>query len=311
MHTRTSDGIPIGDGPHDKPARQSVMRHLGTIPGLLQTMRQAGGQGTFRVIMSSENAHLFKQGADGLFKPFLRDGGKFVENVNLAKVTPDYGRLATDLAAQVQMAAVMAKLDRIEQAIERVGADAQDARRNAVAGRIGALEVARNYNSVQERRTHMLMACNDATTALKVLAGQLNANIKAMPPETSGWFDGIFSDRRQDAQKAFDAVVADMATMAAGCKAVLAAYEELGEQAAAKVAFASFLNDIRAIDMECAARKARLVPGTKGRPPPETFVALFAESAKDLDGHLLSGQRGTKPLVVYMDIKPEDLEGQS
>lgn len=308
MDTLTSDGIPIGDGPHDKPVRQNVMRHLGTIPGLLQTMRQAGGQGTFRVIMSSENAHLFKQGADGLFKPFLRDGGKFVENVNLAKVTPDYSRLVTDLAAQMQMASIMAKLDRIEHAVERVGNDNQDARRNDVAGGIVALNVARSLNGKQERRNQMLLACNNATTALTVLTGQLKSNIKTMPSEKGSLLEGFFNDKLEDAQKAFNAVTADIAMIAMGCKAVLSAYEELGERAAAKVAFASFLKDIDASGLEDAARKARLVPGTKGKPAPEMLVAWFKSAAQDLDGHLIAGKRSAEPLAICMDIKPNELE---
>lgn len=306
-----NEAVEIGDGPHHKPIRQEIMRFLWAVPGLAQTMRKVSAQDVFHVVMSRENAHLFKEAADGFHKPALRAAkGKIVENVNLAKVMPDYSRLAADLAAQVQMAAVMAKLDRIEQAVERVGNDNKDARRNSVAGSIAALDVARSLSRQQERRTQMLLACNNAVTSLKVLAGQLKSDIKAMPSEEGSFFEYFFSDKLEDARKAFDAVTADMAAMATGCKAVLSAYEELGERAAARVAFASFLRDIEASGLEDAARKARLVPGTRGKPAPETLIAEFKGAAKDLDGHLLVSDRDRKPLAIRMDIKPGDWEIQ-
>lgn len=310
MDVSVSEGASIGDGPQDKPLRQEALRLLTLIPDLVQAIRQAHAQDVFRVVMSSENAHLFKQGADGLYKPFLHNGGKFVENVNLAKVAPDYSKFTANLSSQVQMAAIMAKLDRIEQLVERGMRDNQNARQNNVYGCIDALNVAKNLSSASERRSQMLSACMTAIVALKVLAGQLRSNIKAMPSEKSRLFEGIFSDKLEDARRAFNAVTADMAAMAAGCKAVLNAYDELGERVAATVAFSLFLQDIEASGLDIAAQKARLVPGTKGLSAPESLVTLFKAATEDLHGHLISDGRSKEPLTIRMDLQPGDLEMQ-
>lgn len=309
MDVVVGEGIPIGNGPHDKPLRQKALHFLlSAIPGLLQSIRQAHAQDVFHVIMSNEYAHLFKQGADGLYKPFLRAEGKFVENVNLAKIVPDYSKFATDLAAQVQMAAVMEKLDRIEQAVEQIGQRLQNKMRNDVTGSITAMNIAQNLSEPQERRNQILLSCNNAVIALKVLAEQLKSNIENMPSEKGVFFSYFFSDKLEDARKTFGAVTADMAVIATGCKAVLHAYEDLGEQEAAKVAFASFLNDIESSGLESAARKARLVPGTKDKPAPEALVTWFRSAAKNLNGYLLASEGSEKPFMIRMDIRHEDLE---
>lgn len=287
--------------------RGTVARLLSSVPGLIQSMRGVGADATFRVVMRGENAHLFKQAADGFYKPFLHDGRSFVENVNLAKVAPDYGRVAADLAAQVQMAAIMAKLDRIEGAIRKTDEGNQDARRKEVVGSVIALEVAAALSDPRERRSQMLLACNTATVALTVLAGQLKSNIEAMP-EQGGWFDGIFNDPSEDARRAFDAVAYDMAAVKNGCRAVLRAYDELGEPDAARAALASFVESLRAASIEAAARKARLVPGERGKPPPEERIRWFNEAVEGLHGYVLSDGRSGEPLTIQMDVKLGELE---
>lgn len=302
-----SEGIPIGHKPADKCMREMVVRLLSSVPGLVQSMREMGADTAFRVVMRGENAHLFKQAADGFYKPFLHDGRSFVENVNLAKVAPDYGRVAADLAAQVQMAAIMAKLDRIEGAVRKADEGRQDACRKEVAGGVIALRIAAALGDPRERRSQMLLACNTATVALTVLAGQLKSNIEAMP-EQGGWFDGIFNDPSEDARRAFDAVAYDMAAVKDGCRAVLHAYDELGEPAAARAALASFVGSLRAASIEAAARKARLVPGERGKPAPEERVRWFNEAVEGLHGYVLDDGRSGEPPTIRMDVKLGELE---
>lgn len=304
-----NEGAPIGNGPGDQPIRDAVARFLMAVPSVTRALHDALPSDVFRVVMSGDNAHLFKQGADGFYKPFLHDGRHFVENVNLAKVGPDYSRLAADLSQQVQMAAIMAKLDRIERAVEWARDEMRDERRNRVAGAVIALRIARDLSGMQERRNVMLGACSDAVAALQMLAGQLKSDIQAMP-ERSGFFEGFFSDPAEDAKKAFDAVKADVAAMAAGCRAVLHAYEDLDEPAAARSAFASFLHDVRAAGLPEAKRKARLVPGRKGEPAPEALVAEFGIAAENMHEHLVSTRAG-RPLSIQMDFRPDELKAMA
>ena len=136
-----NEGALVGDGPGDQPIRDAVARFLIAVPSVTRALHDALPSDVFRVVMSGENAHLFKLGADGFYKPFLHDGYHFVENVNLAKVGPDYSRLAADLSQQVQVAAIMAKLDRIERAVNWTRDEMRDERRNKVAGAIAALGI--------------------------------------------------------------------------------------------------------------------------------------------------------------------------
>lgn len=304
------DGIPLGNAPQEQAWRQEAMRLLRSLPGLTHAMRQASAQDGFRVVMSKENAHLFKQAKDGFWKPFLRGDKGFVENVNLAKIGPDYGRLVTDLAGQMQMAAIMAKLDRIEQTVERMQNGQLKEKRKIVAGWMSALEISSKLRDPQERRTQMLSACSNAAANLKVLAGQLKSDIEAMPWRRTGLMDDPFGDRLADARKAFAAVSADMAVIAAGCQAVLDALEDLDEPEAAKAAFVTFLRDIEAADLNDATRKARMVPFVKDRPAPEVILVWFSDAVGDLGTRFLPPRPDAKPLSIRVDLRTEDLEDQ-
>ena len=310
MELALIDPTPIGGGTQDKRTKDALGRLLLNVPEMAQALRASVVQDTFRIVMSNENAHLFKAGADGLYKPFLREGGKFVENVNLAKVAPDFGRLVAELARQVQMAAIMAKLDRIERAVERVSDENQAARRNAVVGRIEAITVQSALVNEEDRRRLTLQLCSECIGDLKVLAGQLKSNIAAMPSEKGGLFEGWFADRREDARKQYAAVQTDIAVLAKGCRAVLDTYEGLGEPHAARVAFGQFLDTINSLDLDQAFRRARLVAGEKDKPAPETLIVQFQEANIGLATALLPAPQPQPGLELQLtfDYRPEELE---
>lgn len=310
MDVTADDGVLIGNTPHEQLVRQEIMRLLRGLPGLAYTIRHALAQGGFRVVMSTENAQLFKQAADGFYKPYLHNGKEFVENVNLAKMGPDYSGLVTDLAGQIQIAAIMAKLDRVEQTVERMQNDQLKAKREIVAGWMSVLEINSKLRDPQERRTQMLSACSNAVANLKVLAGQLKSDIKVMPLPKRGWWEDPSGDRLEDARKAFAAVSADMAVIAAGCRATLDAFMGLNELEAARAAFASFLRDVEAAGLNDAAHKARLVPYVKGKSAPEMVPRWFAEAVGDLDARFLLPRPDAKPFSIHMDLRTEDLEDQ-
>src|SRR5579863_4361699 len=99
------DAVYVGDAPADLPLRQHVLRLLTNVPTLVDAVRKLSAGDVFRVVMSKENAHLFKQGVDGFYKPFLHNGKNFVENVDLRRVSPDYLSAVSNVALMVNMAA--------------------------------------------------------------------------------------------------------------------------------------------------------------------------------------------------------------
>ena len=80
----------VGEQEKDQANRQRILGLVAKIPGLIDVGRQHSPGNAFRVVMSKENAHLFKQAADGAWKPYLHNGKHFVENVDLFPVPPDY-----------------------------------------------------------------------------------------------------------------------------------------------------------------------------------------------------------------------------
>ena len=108
------DVAPEGERPRDAATRARLMRFLTTLPAFFRVGQVLSAGETFRVVMNQKHVHLFKRGADGFYKPYLRQGRRFVGNVNLFPVPPDYMRVLADLSMVMTMASIAAKLDAIQ-----------------------------------------------------------------------------------------------------------------------------------------------------------------------------------------------------
>ena len=289
----------------DSAQRARLLRALAAVPGLLEPLRKFVSEPGFQVVMSEGNAHLFKADAAGTYKPFLREGGRFVENVHLEKLPFDYAGLIASVASQAQMAAIMHKLDAIAADVKRSGDEARDKSRAEVEGRVASLRVARELRHENERRSRMLSACDDLVTALTVLAGQLRSSIAAMPSEKNGLLDGWFGDKLATAEAAFRDVAADITAVRSGCLAVLEAYADLDERAAARAAFEQFITVLAKCDLDGLGRRAGLVLPSIGATPARVQVGYFREGIAALQREIL--HPAMMPSVITIDISPSDL----
>jgi hypothetical protein len=163
------------------PQRQRVLALLATVPTIVDAARKLSAGDVFRVVMTKENAHLFKQAADGTYKPFLHNGKHFVENVDLVRVSPDYVGAISDVALMANMVAIAAKLEAIEVSVRNIARLMADTQTGKVKGALHALALARKLKDPAERRAQSISAGRDLVSELGALTGQLRAHITAMP----------------------------------------------------------------------------------------------------------------------------------
>ncbi len=303
---RPGDAVYVGDTPADAPQRQHVLRLLANIPTFVDALRKLSAGEVFRVVMSKENAHLFKQGVDGAYKPFLHNGKHFVENVDLMRISPDYIGAISNVALMVNMAAIAAKLDAIEVGVRNIGRLVADIQRGRVKGVLDALALSRALADPAERRTQMIAASHDVVIELGALTGQLRAHIGAMPKETTGWFDGFFGTGFAEAKAAYEQVEDDVGLLINGVRALARVYQDLDEPAVARVAIRGILDGVNQAGLPDAIRKARLLPFSAEGVVPELYLGKFVDAVGVMDTRLFQVEQLDRPLIV-IDIKPEEL----
>jgi hypothetical protein len=287
------------------PQRRLVLRLLANVPTFVDAVRKLSAGDVFRVVMSKENAHLFKQGADGVYKPFLHNGKHFVENVDLMRVSPDYVGAVSNIALMVNMAAIAAKLEAIEVGVRNIARLMADTQRGRVKGALDALALARALTEPAERRTQMISAGRDVVIELGALTGQLRAHISAMPKETTGLLDGFFGSGFADANAAYEEVRDDVGLLIDGVRVLLRTYQDLEEPAVASEAVGRILDGVKQAGLPDAIRKARLLP-LAAATTPEGYLSAFLDAVNDMDTNLLRIDQSNRPLIA-MDIKPEEL----
>ena len=266
------------------PQRQRVLRLLANVPTFVDAVRKLSAGDVFRVVMSKENAHLFKQGVDGAYKPFLHNGKHFVENVDLMRVSPDYVGAVSNVALMVNMAAIAAKLEAIEVGVRNIARLMADTQRGRVKGALDALALARALADLAERRTQMISAGRHVVIELGALTGQLRAHIAAMPKETTGLLDGFFGSGFADANAAYEQVEDDVVLLIDGVRALLRTYQDLEEPAVAREAIG------RILDWRQASGLARCNPQSETTPPSDGrdstgVVPRFIPRCHYGDGH--------------------------
>jgi hypothetical protein len=307
MTSLPSEAVHVGDELADMPKRQHVLRILSNLPSLVEAARKLTPGDVFRVVMSEGNAHLFKKAADGTFKPYLRESGKFVENADLMRLPPDYVGAVSNFALMLNMAAIAAKLEAIEVGVRNIGRLIADTQRGRVNGTLDALALARALSDPAECRAQMISACSDVVVEMGALTGQLRSHIAAMPKETTGLFEGFVGSGLAEATAAYEQVEDDVSLLIRGFRALLLAYQDLGEPAMAREALARIMAGTRAC-LPDAIRKARLVPVPEKGIARELYLVSFLDVVALMDARLFSSGREDRALIS-MDIKPEELQG--
>lgn len=306
INYQPGDVLCVGSSPGDTPHRQQLIHLLANVPTLMDAVRKMSAGKLFRVVMSKENAHLFKQSADGAYKPFLHNGKHFVENVDLVRASPDYVGAVSNIALLMNMAAVAAKLEAIEVGVRNISRLLADTQRGRAKGALDALALARVFSNPTERRSQMIAAARDAVIELGALTGQLRAHVSAMPRETTGLFDGILRTGFIEANLAFEQVRDDVSLLIDGVGALLRAYVDLEEPSVAREAIGRILDGVRQAALPDAIRKARLLPLRANVVPPEIFICSFLDAVTDMETNLLRIAEAHRPLIA-LDIQPEEL----
>ena len=306
-HASPEGSITVGDIPDASAARDRLLQFLQHVPHLAEGLRKFAPSDAFRVIMSAENAKFFKQAADGTYKPFLHDGRKFIENVDLKRISPDYLGAASNVLLSLNMAAIAADLNTIKIGVRDLGRLMSNTARGEVSGAISAVRQAKALIDATEQRRETLGASRDLSIQLGKLAGQLKAHCGAMPEPKTGILDGFFGSGLDDADAKWREVEDDVLVLKDGLATLLQAYSELGEPGAAREALDGILKGLSDANLADAARKARLVRVSAGREPPETILKRLTHAVTAIDRRLLSRQ---VPLLlpVVLDIKLEELQ---
>ncbi len=303
MTQDTDDEIALlSDGPH----RQVVLGLLANVPSFVNAIHNLPAGDTFRVLISKENAHLFKQGADGVYKPFLHNGKRFVENVDLIKVPPNYIETIANVTLMVSLATIAVKLDALKVSIRNIARLMADTQRGRATGALDALALARSLANPAERRSSALSASQNLVIELGALIGQLRAHIVEMPKETTGWFDGVFGTGFEDATSAYEQVEDDIALLIKCIRELLLTYHDLNEPTVAKEAIRRICYDIKQAGLTDAIRKSRLLPFREGVAVPEVFLESFFDAVTAMDSNLLRYDQPER-LFIAVNFKPEEL----
>jgi len=296
--------------PAEQGSRQRALRLLSNFPTVLDAARKLSAGDHFRVVMSSENVHFFKKAADGFYKPYLHNGKRFVENVNLTRVSPDYLGALSNIVLLANMAAISAKLDAIEVIVRNIERLLADTQRGRVNGALNALALARALSNPVERRIQMISRAGDLVAELGALTGQLRAHIAAMPEEPTRRVDRlpfIFGNRLTHANAAYEQVQYDVGLLNEGVRALLQTYLEVGEPAVAKEAVARMIIGLREANLSNAICKARLVrASTTTSGAPTLYLTKFLDAVTLMESKLLKiSQSSPPPIVVH--VTPEEL----
>jgi hypothetical protein len=270
----------------------------------MELLAKLSANDAFRVVMSRENAHLFRKAADGAYKPFLHNGKHFVENVDLMRVPPDYVDVLSNIAFMANMAALAAKLDAIEAGIRNLARILTDTQRGRVKGALDALAVAQALLGPGERRSQTISAAHDVVTELGALAGQLRGHIAAMPEEKTGLLDGWLKSGVAEAKAAYAEVRDDIALLIVGLRYLARAYQHLGEISATREAISRVLDRIAEAGLPEAIRKSRLMPFRAAAP--ELYFGSFLDAVTAMRGCLLSIERIHRPLIA-IDVRAAEL----
>lgn len=298
--------LQVGDSPEDEPIRHQIVRLVQHLPGFSDAVRKLSSSDTFRVLISEGNVHLFKQAADGTYKPYLRDGRYFVENVDLVKTAPDYAGAVANLLLMINMASIAADLQAIKAEVRDINQLISNKTRGTANGAMSALRQARALSDPSERRQRMLSACSDLAVELHGLAGQLKAHARAMPDEKTGFFDGFFGSGLDDAKAKYAEVELDIAVLKEGSAALLRAYAELGEVGAVRTALLDIAREVGSASLNDACRKARLVPVNSTGIAPELILKSFNDAILAIEERVLAAN-AVKPLEISMDVAGEEL----
>ncbi|MGH9351757.1 MAG: hypothetical protein ACRD2G_06320 [Terriglobia bacterium] len=224
----------------------------------------------YRVLVSKDNMHLVREGPDGITKPFLFDKGKFVENVDLKRVSPDIAGVITSIAIQATLTEVCAKLNTIVTTVDNLTELVRLVNLGALDGALHALQVARQLNDAKDRRRQMLAACQQMLVQLGSVAGQMGAHVNQMLPADTGFWIGWKKNRITIAEKAYALVRDDLVVLAEGLRQTVTAYAELGQFDAASEAFGRICDRIET-SVRRGADCARLLPYSSPTGPEEVF----------------------------------------
>ena len=198
--------------------RHDVLATLRQVPAFVSAAQKMASEGClYRVLVSEEHVHLLREGADGIVNPFLRDAqGRFVENVDLIRVPPDFAGSIAAIAINAALGEISAKLDIFATTVENLTELMRVANLGALQGAIDALQIARQLRDADRRRKQMLDACQEIVVQLGVIAGQMAAHVKEMPSENTGFWTGWDGDRIATAEKAHARVRDDFAVLLGG-----------------------------------------------------------------------------------------------
>lgn len=313
FEAQAGGAIRLDGSDNDPVARTDIIEFLQHLPNLMGSLKSFAPSDSFRVIISAENAHLFRQAAAGTYKPFLRDGGKFVENVSLKKLPPDTLGAVSNLLMTANMAAIAADLSAIKIDVRDLGKLLSDTTRGGVSGAINSVEQARASADATERRRETLGACRDLSAQLGVLTGQLKAHAAAMPEAETRIFHGFFGSGLDEVDAKWREVEADLVLLKDGLRTVLSTYSRLNEPASARVALSGFIKGLKSVNLTKAAQKARLVPLRKQNPPreqnmaPEEVILMFARAVENLDRRLFASPDAPQILPITADFKSEEV----
>lgn len=297
----------VGSEPHETQKRGKLLDVLSHVPNLLDIGRKVMPTDTFRVVMSERNAHLFHQAVDGTWKPVLRGGsGQIREHASLVSVGPDLLNVASNVVLAVAMAAVARKLAAIEAKVDQLGVTITNLQHGRLQGANAALTVTRGISDARERRSQMLNACLQLQVELLATTGLLKSHISAMPEGTTGRLQGLFGGGFKQAELQFEVVQEDVVVIGKAMAAMLEAYSDLEERAAAEAALTQTVSALQSAGLQSAVRKARLLPAKPGLPPPEGNLAHLAAATTTISDTLLGEDRATM-LGVSLDFSPSEL----
>ncbi len=296
----------VGSADSDTLYRQRIIDALGKMPILIEAVRKMAPGEMFRVVMNPEHAYLFRQAIDGAYKPFLHNGKKFVENVDLFRIPSDYVGGILNIVLMVNLASIAARLGAIEVGVRNIARLIADTQRGKVKGALNALALARLFSDPTERRVETISAAQHLVIELGALIGQLRSHINAMPNEATGWFDGFWNRGFKDAEIAHEKVKDDVVLLIDGIHDLLFTYHDLKETDVAKNALSRIVEGVKQAGLNDAIRKARLLPVLSKTQVPEAYLESFVEVLNYMDSKFIRINQESEAFIA-VDVKREEL----
>lgn len=288
--------------------RKGLLRELRCVPSIVQAAKALKPDEVYKIVSFPEGGKLYKDAA-GNFKGVFYKDGKILEHTKFQAVRPSFIKAATAVGSQILLVSIAMQLNRIEESISKLFTELHGDRIAEINAGINLYQQAMSTMAFQQRERLVAEAISVLNTGIEKSISSLKRQIADAPNDNVGFFDNWISNKAEKSEQAFRLADESFHTCLLGIQTLADCYASLGEPLAAADALRTYVHKIDACNIATAAKKARLVPSSKGKPPSEQPWNSYLESRSAINTKISKCETLGKNEFdrIEIEIKPKEL----